>query len=628
VAKEEDNSRFLRYPSTAVSWNIVGNRQAAVRYLGAAKQLLWSVKNRMRLGGLKSFADRHQYSDGTEVKVWSTFGQDFIKITVGGGFPSCIVQLYDLPKEIPPMMWYNPYHPAHELFVKVDDHWTITKPNGDTEVEGIDYVKTYYSYSMTDCPSCSPLDFTIGKSERFGSIPAPSYDGSHRPFIYKSEKDNGELIYNYEGDMVPHFMGYGPPPDPPVPEDPLNHVIYSFWGDAGAEILLFDSDDKGSYFLWKAYTEWASSSHPITIEFSATGLGYMLMKGFINNGGIILCESKPSIIKVDCCLKTEDERQVRIWVPSEALLCIPGAPFMFVDGRKYCEPPDTIGLYHLMWAATYKEAVFWLFPDIFGGCIPMEWTITGPGSLITGGFNTTATYKKPDWWGQAFSCDQITITVRDRCGTEEKIITDCCGDPRWNLGTLLISYDSLLMGCGTTQEIVGMGGCPPYSWSISGVGSLVPTAPDDDPANARMTYHGPATNSGCDNSTITLTDCCGDTVSVSFALNCWSGSDQALILCEHFMCEDNCPAWWRGYIRVTAYNCDGNVDTVTCYSPTGYGAQPCDCSVPDLLTCLPIPPPWCMNCPGDACDVLYDIRTPEMIEGGCCPLNPLTGLPY
>ena len=648
--KDEIPSMFndwkYRFPSATVRERIIGDRDAAEKFRGDANLLLYQVKNAMVPNQLGQLQGTRTYNDGTVITASSVFGQDEITITTGvaKGEPSCIIQLYDLPKEIPPMMWYNPNNPAHELFVKIDGQWIITKPNGDIEVEGVDYIKTYYSASKFGCPSCNPADFTIGKSDMFGKNPAPSYDGSHRPFKYKSETDGGTLIYDYEGIMVPHFMGYGPPPDPPVPEDPLNHVVYSLIGDAGAEILLFDSDSDGSYFIWKAYTEWVYSDlGPSWVEdlMSATGLGYLLAQAFIENEGLRLCESTPFIIKVDCCLKAEEYRTVSLWWRSNPGDDPPPCKtdeFIIVWGDHFCEVPDVISIYRLMEEALYHNAVFYTFPEYFGGCVPFEWELNGQGILVSSGNKTSATYGVPEGWGQEFvNCDPISITVTDRCGKTDTVLAKCCGFD--DGGGPSISYTSLVMNGGQTQTLEVIYGCPPFQWSFTGGGSL---SPFWAPYYTSVHYTAPPVNTNCLlNPTITVTDCCGNSASLNLYITTNTLVGQSALIWQNAINCGDCTLvgsdWCKQFAwTVQIWDCENAIladcTSVSCGTafPAGYGCFNSCAAADAWFNAMYTADCWTAQCGGihQPCGALYDLRSAYMKEQGCCPLNPFTGLPY
>ena len=612
------------------------------QFVGEAKNMLYRLKNRMNIAvpKLKTFQDIRHYDGGTVITVRSIFGQDFIEINAGRGFPSCLIKLLDLPEAIPPMKWYAP---GQETFTKGEGGWEIKNPNGMLEVEGVDYIKTYYSASMKDCPGCTPLAFTVAEGADANILTGSS---PNRPFWYKAENDDGSLIYNYEGAMVPHHMGYDWT-HPPIPPNPLNHTIYSLWGCQAQIIKIGNawsfSDAGGSYFLWKAYTEW-SNVGPGVVTFSRTGLGYMLMQAFIRNGGINLCESEGTIIKVDCCLKPASERPVILWWESLGPYEKGGPtctfqPFMFYGSIKICEVPSEVaGWYALLCTGPGPgEKVFYVIPEIKGGCLPFTWTIDNNLFVITPSVpnGEAAGLKLVDTSCNSGDCHtEVTVTVKDRCGTEDKVrFVSCC---ELAAAEVYIGYTSLVMSCGASQTLTAGGGCGPYSWSVSGGGSLNKTIGQE------VIYTAPATNPNCtSNPTITLTDCCGSSANLKLAVNCYT-ADQALRYCDVLVCMscfyNSGGCWAQHTFGRWIYNCSGVLSssafwpnpTFACQETMMYtgcceGWPNCsddlDCSASGMCSGL------CNN-PPQLCKILRDMRTTDMKNEGCCPINPLTGLPY
>ncbi len=82
---------------------------------------------------------------------------------------------------------------------------------------------------------------------------------------------------------------------------------------------------------------------------------------------------------------------------------------------------------------------------------------------------------------------------------------------------LEIDYTNLQMSCGGSQNLSASGGCPPYTWSLSGGGTLTPSGGD----NTNATYVAPGNNANCtDNPTIILTDCNRNIAGIWIAVNC------------------------------------------------------------------------------------------------------------
>ena len=179
------------------------------------------------------------------------------------------------------------------------------------------------------------------------------------------------------------------------------------------------------------------------------------------------------------------------------------------------------------------------------------------------------------------------------------------------------------------------GGCSPYTWSIdSGGGSL------DSTSGSGVTYTAPATNVQCEyNPTITVTDCCGSTASVSIAVNCYWPTGYALSIkylntgtCVNdysVLCSPSF-VWTHGLgsLHTITYDCDGNVWT-DCTEGINFDKCDSSCNAGYFL-----PYTYCgfCSCTGSrdvgGFDVLLDYRSEVLKDQGCCPLNPITGLPY
>jgi hypothetical protein len=518
------------------------------------------------------------------------------------------------------MKWYAP---GQETFTKEGDAWVIKDPEGNTEVEGVDYLKTYYRLSLTNCTTCSSVLSTVCETD---SISSPEC----HPYTYDASKRL------YLGGAVPYFQGH-PDSTPPVPPDPKNHLIYSFYDSGQAEILKFDHDAQGTYFLWKAYTEWGAYP-PIDIIFSRTGLGYLLLKLFIQSGGNELCQVE-TIVKVDCCEKAADRRKVEIWWEDFGTC----QPYIMYSGVLYdaiCKMPTEVsigGASGLVWyGCTYPQQPLYAIPEINGSCLPVEWTLSGPISLWNSDKNDNIVYFK---CANDMGCnEEATITLRDRCGSVYVVRgKPCCEEAT----ALSISYTSLSMSCGQQQTFTAKGGCSPYLWSITGGGGSI---------TQEGVYTAPATNVNCvDNPTIQVTDCCGNTASINLAINCveqgvalgfvhwlecsgcWCvdrGCDQGVISCFDWINDE--------------YDCAGNLYSHCETRPCGTGNPPCngntsgwhkvDCDICSPSGCPPTScytnQCGCITYPNCPCDTLIDGRSDADKANGCCPLNPFTGLPY
>jgi hypothetical protein len=383
------------------------------------------------------------------------------------------------------------------------------------EIEGIDYIKTYYKVAVVSCPSCEKLDFTVCETKELSLK-----EDECKPFYF----DTIKLKI----------------PDVPANEDdPNDHCIYSE-SHCQAEIIKFGKDEKGHYFLWKAYTEWPDPA-------SKSGLGYMLMFAFIKNQGQDLCRSRLTVIQVDCCekpdlLPPEIYWECGIWTPCES-------PPVQKFGTEIGQTPDLISYLTLSdCTALTGTCEFFAIPEV-GGCYPYKWVLSGPGSLeIPNPLGMEAIYHgDPDYEG----CEDFTITVKDRCGGEDAITISCCQFA----SPLSIDYTTLQMACNGVQTFFPVGGCSPYNWVVSsGGGSITQDG----------VYTAPSSNANCgSNATITLTDCCGGSASIQIAVNCYNPSYDAFVgygwrdTGPWGVCGSSAPHLW--YYDQYIYRCDGSL---------------------------------------------------------------------
>jgi hypothetical protein len=381
----------------------------------------------------------------------------------------------------------------------------------------------------------------------------------------------------------------------------------------------------------------------------------MQLRGRIeDNDGNTICEVR-DVLKVDCCLKDSENREVKLY--DESLLFGPSRPWVLLGGNKYYETPDIIiDLDNLFWYGAFSSGAFWTLPEYHGGCLPFTWSLTGPGELIPATEDgISARYIPPSDWNVSCQNQSVIIRVKDRCNTEDLLITDNCCETH---PALSIGYTTLLMSCNQSQQLEAVGGCGWYRWSIvSGGGSLNVTD------GQYVTYTAPATNANCtSNPTIKVEDCCGHSATVKFAINCYAVSATALIYCSlikesECLCtsctDQHCfhTQFWADYDSTT-WDCEGDVRN-TCSNegnfgiPGGYYEDTYCIPIPDCVpaempkTCtndicmLLIEDtancnwlPWCSECYNTHCNTLTDKRTAAMKTGGCCPINPFTGLPY
>lgn len=234
------------------------------------------------------------------------------------------------------------------------------------------------------------------------------------------------------------------------------------------------------------------------------------------------------------------------------------------------------------------------------------------------------------------------------------------GDDAWGQSPLAINYTRLQMGYDTqglqwytSQALSASGGCPPYDWSLSGGGTLTTGGGNNETA----TYAIPGSNSGCtnNNSAITLTDSCRNIADIQIAVNFYTANDSVFEWAERIKCycfeienpscagyqyQSNSSYHWKkwncfGALNYEAWWINGNVYYTSPENLCPFPSPPpctnyCPCHEEDLNNCACWGgPSYCQYCnwgyPSVLCDVINDKRT---TQDGCCPLNPLTGLPY
>lgn len=654
--KSKDDKLFsnYQYPSTTVKRLVIGDTQYASMFRGDGDKLLYQVKNLMRLGNLNQFKATRLFDNGTIIEAKSVFGMDFITINVSGVqlplVPSCSITLYNVPEEVPPMKWYE--DGIH------DSEWLITHPDGELEVEGIDYIKTHYRLTSESCDNCL-AKFSICKTKELEKTYGWTAPQTCKPFTF--DKPEG----------IPYYQGY-PDASPPIPPDPENHCIH---GNCQAEIIKFGHDENGGYFLWKAYTEWSSLGPTFVGDFTKSGLGYLLLRAFINLNGVELCTSESSIVKVDCCLKLLVGRIPVIYWEK----CIGGGLCIAPSEGTIEEDLDY-----------FWQVGGWISMGLWAKgnwCRPMTWTLSGIGELNFSEDGSSGGYVVPytdlGVILDALDCHssyQISIEGTDRCGTKDSITfksTPCCD----TAAALSLGYTTLVMACsggGSQQTLTAGGGCAPYEWSLSGGGTLV------DNEDGTALYTSPATNAECSsNPTITLTDCCGGSAHIHIAVNCDTADDDAYVVwvdnvtyytanCGISCGYGNGPIY-QHLIDAYVYNCDGTLyrtqaNAILFYSPVsspiltsnqtvcnygggniytlattgwhlatgGVAGGNCGCTDPYYQGCGL----WYNNgvsnsAPGSSTATAipgqndsWDVRTATQKTAGCCPLNPYTGLPF
>ncbi len=602
MSKKEDEW-LCQYPSTTVKWKIVPTGANATPYIGAANNFLYQIKNRMAIGELDQLrAIRYIFGDMgavlAQITAGSAFGQDFIEIRVPSvavpAMPTCVITLINVPEEVPPMKWY--------------DYALTPFDEATAGVDGVDYIKTYYTIESKNCKDCSSVDFTICDAAELQTTYGWTAPQTCTPFTFV----NADIPVS---DIYPNY-----------------HCIY---GSCQAEIIKVAGGESGGYFIWKAYTEW-SSLGPIFANFTKNGLGYLLLRALVNIQGVELCRSEGVVVKVDCCLKDSAFRPaIMFWEKCDL-------------GWQYCPIPEeaSMGDIDFFWILGGWNVIgIWMKAPTSQqfSCPPYEWTLHGEGEInpSVSELGAFAEYRIRTIDYQARGCsEEVTIDVRDRCGQTDYVhFKSCCGD---DPDPVVLGYTTLAMTCSQAQTFSVSGGCSPLTWSLSGSGggTLVGS-----------TYTAPATNPECVyNPTITVTDCCGTSDSIQISVNCYGAADVAyhgfgFAIDTGTSCLGPGGIFY-GYGCVPyqyPYRCDGTYlgCVEDCYAGLTCRMSPPLCCHPGCgiterdeyanckSSCMEINPKWCPDTTNPFCSGDYrDYRTAAMKTNGCCPLNPGTGLPF
>ena len=256
---------FTRHhPNTAVNRNYKGNKKYAYTFRGEADKLLYQLRNAMSFNGLMHMRMTRIFMDGTVITAWSVKNRitstyiDFVEVDVTHsrlyrvGAESCTLTLIDLPDTVIPMQ-----HPGEIQ---------------EGELEGVDYIKTYYLLDAAKCRHCD-------------------------------EEPTVTFLFQFLTPATEHAEG-----------DAEEHCIYSDDGACSAEVIDQGTEEDGrKYFRWKAYTEGAGAS--------ATGYGHVKLTAEIENTEEKVVCDFIKVISVNCCAKEEANREVSIEYTSLTMDC-------------------------------------------------------------------------------------------------------------------------------------------------------------------------------------------------------------------------------------------------------------------------------------------------------------------
>jgi hypothetical protein len=582
---------WYQWPSLTIKWNIQGDENR--RLQSNAMSLLQQLKHRMKLGHLTNLRAVRIFNTGSMIIAKSVFGHDFITIKSLAGFGDeevqdiCFITFINVPEVVQPMR--NPGG------IKIG------------EIEGKDYIKTYYSLTV-NCSSCVPLDWII-------SFDFSDADATVSPDSSISTEEQNHCSFSLNDGCFEDLCS-----------NKSSCACHS-------EIIEFGSDGDGTFILWKAYTEKS--------VYSRSGLGYTLFKAFVKKrrSNEVVCNAIDTV-KVDCCEKSLLERPVTIYWEKCNFL-----DTSYDCGIGLCITPQTISASDL---ASYHD--FYVLPIKLGCCVPITWRIiSGPGTIKQNDSGTHAEYIP----GGLPACDEaIVILAEDRCESSYLVsVVPCCKKPDYTPPS--IGYTSLLMSCGSFQGLGVTGGCPPYSWSVSGGGSI--SVNEEDTSSA--SYASPPFNADCEHQpVITVKDCCGNSDSISISVNCYTANDVAYWIygCAYVssggsFCDTSCSGNFMSVVSISSYrdgyNCNGVLvvddQPLNSHVYCNPGTTNC-CSLMNsdyaglLCTCFKNPNPCCTDVGKTSCrqstlsyycGQLQDVRTAAMKLNGCCPIDPNTGLP-
>jgi hypothetical protein len=451
-----------QFPSVTTFFKLIGDKTYAERFRGDALNLLYELKNLMTFRKLKQLIMFRRFTDGTTITAKSVFGCDFLTINVSrsifaaagiGIEESCTITMVYLNEYVQPMRYPGEIK--------------------EGEQEGIDYIKTYFTFNKSKCPSCA-------------------------------DQVEWEFTFNYATEEQIDYYD----------SEPNNHCVISQDGGCSGEVIERGADEDGSYIIWKVYTE--AENH------NRSGLGYMRFRAVLKNQETkkVICEFS-DIIGVDCCVKDGLGKPEIYWEMWQWVECVAGT--MNIGGAGLCQVPDEIGLSKLLWYAAGGSggaARFYALAEV-GGCPPYEWSTTWGSVEVIDPLGRIVIWHPPSV--EDIDCHtSALITVTARCGGEDFIYSPSACESA-SLEPVEIGYTTLSMQCDGAQALTAGGGIPPYIWSLVGGGSLVVS---EDTLSA--TYTAPSSNAECaSNPSILLSDCCGGVASISMAVNCDTGNNPA-----------------------------------------------------------------------------------------------------
>lgn len=368
---------------------------------------------------------------------------------------------------------------------------------------------------------------------------------------------------------------------PAKESDPTDHCILP-GSICQAEIITLGKDAKGKYMLWKAYTEWPPDD--------LRGLGYMLWGGFIALGKKNLCTAANIVIKVDCC-------------------------------EKYTIPYRTVHTELLDLDIQYTSLVMQFGEsqdfEALNGCYPFTWEIiSGGGSIgVDEEDSAKAIFTAPE---SNPGCEPSIIRVTDRCDKTKDLTIAVTANVSgvayevfsWNS---LYQWGGIFIGCyGTIYDTCIS---PIISAADAGSGTIIIN---------RYGCTGGLIGYMQNQNGIRLESPRGESLGIPVKndieriINCYEtcgsgGNGACNTIPYNFECEDFFVNGWgpgcEGILGISEFDANGSQTPERSFVNYGPGD------------------PYVTRKIGYNGQAL-DVRTQEMKDSGCCPINPETGLPF
>ena len=180
-------------------------------------------------------------------------------------------------------------------------------------------------------------------------------------------------------------------------------------------------------------------------------------------------------------------------------------------------------------SSCYDKAYFMYFPyqpwclaasgsiqiSVEGGVAPYTWEVSGSAFTLDSAETADQT-NTVNAESDAVNGDEETITVTDACGTEVTGVirccdsTACCVDPDYSFSRPRAEVYVLV---DVYTQVHVQGGCPTYTWELSGVTPSKVTARDAE-TNSNFNMFKFASDAEA-NETLTVTDGCGSEVTIT-----------------------------------------------------------------------------------------------------------------